>query len=111
MKWVALSAAMMLAVGCKAPAVIERGDVAGFESGYDAQFDAVTIKGAYAQTPLQSRRVKTEQVGSDLFVHLMVSHVPGLGRNNFEYAVGVTPEIERVYFGDEKALIWERGRE
>jgi hypothetical protein len=28
--------------------------------------------------------------------------------NDFEYAVQLSPDIERVYFGEEKAKIWER---
>ena len=106
-----LALTLSLSLGCATPPVLEQQDVSNFQTHYNAALDTLSFKGIYAQTPLQSKKISTEQIGEDLFVKLQVSAVPGLGFNDFEYAVQLSEDINRVYFGNRKDLIWQRNKD
>ena len=103
-----LTGVLIALSGCAAAPVIEHQDIQNFEAAYAPEFGALRFKGVYAQTPLQSKQVSPEQIGKDLFITLRVNRKPGLGFNDFEYSVSLAPEIENVYFGNQKQLIWKR---
>jgi hypothetical protein len=73
---------MVMGLGCASAPVLEQRDVRDFAVGYNQALDTLSFKGVYAQTPLQSKKVTTEQVGRDLLVKLQVSAMPGLGFND-----------------------------
>jgi hypothetical protein len=92
--------------------VLELKYVAGFkvEEIQNDQTSYLKISGLAMHSALYIDRVEQKQKGDDLVVLLYLSLSPRgqLSSGSFDITIELKPTINRVLFGEDKKMVWER---
>lgn len=77
--------------------------------GGDEGMDYVLVSGRSNDSALRIKKVEEERDGEDVVIKVYTTLFSDKG-GFFSYKVMINNSVKRVLFGDEKKVIWERGK-